>query len=397
LFHVVVDNDDTASKVLEIMLREKTGRVTFMPLNRLKPKNPSIPTSDDAIPLLDQLEYDEAHEKAFQQVFGKTCVCHNLTIAAAYVKSHGINTITLDGDKVDRKGALTGGYHDVRWSRIDTIKNVQTWRERHSEESKKSKATKARIVELDQEIAQVSGRLTVLNLQQNQIREARDSVQSEGVAYMREKQRLEDRIAKLEQSIEELEQELQSSDEKIKSYKQELGTPLVEGLTQQEEALLDSLAKEVEQRTKQVAELAKEKNAMEGKKVTTEIELNEKLIKRRDELQARIESLNDVGVDESASTELLDTRARELRSLNTSIENVNNRVQRKYSHFSPQNPLLTYCCIMQRWSRKVTNWPPKFRPTKRRWRKYKGSSPKTVEIYPGSKRPLSGILPSVLC
>ncbi len=38
LFHVVVDNDETASRLLEVMNREKSGRVTFMPLNRLHPK-----------------------------------------------------------------------------------------------------------------------------------------------------------------------------------------------------------------------------------------------------------------------------------------------------------------------------------------------------------------------
>ncbi|KAH9913356.1 hypothetical protein B0H21DRAFT_896218 [Amylocystis lapponica] len=137
LFHIVVDNDDTASKVLEIMIREKTGRVTFMPLNRLKPTIPPTPNAQDAIPLLDKLRYDQAHAKALEQVFGKTCVCRDLTIAAAYVKSHGINTITLDGDRVDRKGSLTGGYHDVRRSRIEAIKSVISWKAKHKTDSER--------------------------------------------------------------------------------------------------------------------------------------------------------------------------------------------------------------------------------------------------------------------
>ncbi|KAG6827739.1 hypothetical protein H0H93_015376, partial [Arthromyces matolae] len=72
LFHVVVDTDETASKVLDIMMKEKTGRVTFMPLNRLKPKNPPTPNAQDAEPLINKLQYDPKFEKAFQQVFGKT-------------------------------------------------------------------------------------------------------------------------------------------------------------------------------------------------------------------------------------------------------------------------------------------------------------------------------------
>ncbi|KZV71254.1 RecF/RecN/SMC protein [Peniophora sp. CONT] len=74
LFHVVVDTDQTASKVLDVMLKERTGRVTFMPLNRLHPKNPPLPNAQDAIPLLDKLRYTPQHARAFQQVFGKTCV-----------------------------------------------------------------------------------------------------------------------------------------------------------------------------------------------------------------------------------------------------------------------------------------------------------------------------------
>ena len=34
LFHVVVEDDETVSRLLEVMNREKSGRVTFMPLNR---------------------------------------------------------------------------------------------------------------------------------------------------------------------------------------------------------------------------------------------------------------------------------------------------------------------------------------------------------------------------
>ena len=103
-----MDTDETASRVLDIMLKEKTGRVTFMPLNRLKPRDVAYPNAPDAIPLIEKLQFDPRYEKAFKQVFGKTCVCRDLYIAAAYVRSHNLNTITLDGDKVDRKGSLTG-------------------------------------------------------------------------------------------------------------------------------------------------------------------------------------------------------------------------------------------------------------------------------------------------
>lgn len=51
LFHVVVDTDETASRVLDIMSQEKKGRCTFIPLNRLRPKNIEYPQANDALPM----------------------------------------------------------------------------------------------------------------------------------------------------------------------------------------------------------------------------------------------------------------------------------------------------------------------------------------------------------
>jgi structural maintenance of chromosome 3 (chondroitin sulfate proteoglycan 6) len=62
---VVVDNEETASKLLD---KEKAGRVTFMPLNRLKSHNVSYPKADDAIPMIGKLKFDKAYIMAFEQV-----------------------------------------------------------------------------------------------------------------------------------------------------------------------------------------------------------------------------------------------------------------------------------------------------------------------------------------
>lgn len=49
LFHIVVDTDETASKVLDAMVRRRAGRVTFMPLNRLRVNPVTYPQTDDAV------------------------------------------------------------------------------------------------------------------------------------------------------------------------------------------------------------------------------------------------------------------------------------------------------------------------------------------------------------
>jgi len=223
-----------------------------------------VPDEEDCEPLLQKLRYDSKYEKALQQVFGKTCVCKDLTIAASYVRSHGINTITLDGDKVDRKGALTGGYHDVRRSRIEGIKSVTTWRAKHEADRKRSDDTKQAISRLEQEITALAGKITILNGQQGQIRESRDRIMEDGVSLNREREKMKERIVKLEMDVDELEMEQHSLLTKIKDYRQELASPMSNGLTREEEALIVALGKEVERKKKEILEFTKMRNQVDN-------------------------------------------------------------------------------------------------------------------------------------
>jgi structural maintenance of chromosome 3 (chondroitin sulfate proteoglycan 6) len=346
LFHVVVDTDNTASQVLDIMLKEKTGRVTFMPLNRLKPKHPAPPNAQDAIPLIDKLRFDNSLVKAFQQVFGKTCVCRDLTIAASYVKSHGINTITLDGDKVDRKGALTGGYHDIRRSRIEAVKDVQSWRSKYEADEQKSKEVKAAITQIEQQITRVVGEISVITSRQNQTRDSRERLLEEGNSLTRHIERQRERVLRLESEVDDLEADLTSLSAKLETLRTELAGPMTAGLTSEEKDMIDVLGREVERRRKDVVEMGRAKNAvrhpsrisplyvtyfvftdqLEGRKNALEIELNEKLKRRRDELQSALEALDVAENDGSQSVDNLAIRTRELKNLHTSIATLQERI-----------------------------------------------------------------------
>ncbi|KAL4070010.1 RecF/RecN/SMC [Scleroderma yunnanense] len=327
LFHVVVDSDETATKVLDVMLKEKTGRVTFMPLNRLKPKSPSLPPNQDALPLIDKIRFDGIHQKAFQQVFGKTWVCRDLTVAAAYVKSHGVNTITLDGDKVDRKGALTGGYYDVRRSRIEAIKNVAIWKTKYDADKKRSEEVKSAITTTDQEITRITGKIQVLTIQQAQARESRENYLQDWNSLNRERERLEARLLSLEAEINDLETELSGTTARLQGYHEELSSPLIKALTDEEANLMDTLGIEVEERRRQVLELANSRTEVDGRKNLLEIELNESLRRRHRELQSKLEILGEADSEGRAPGQTLESRRRELKSLSASITAATKRSQ----------------------------------------------------------------------
>lgn len=100
LFHIVVDTDETAAQILGLLNKSRSGRVTFMPLNRLNPSTVDMPVTQDVMPLINQLEFDEQFRPAVAQIFGKTLVCRKLHVAAEYARTMNLNCVTLNGDQV---------------------------------------------------------------------------------------------------------------------------------------------------------------------------------------------------------------------------------------------------------------------------------------------------------
>ncbi|KAH7098435.1 RecF/RecN/SMC protein [Auriculariales sp. MPI-PUGE-AT-0066] len=325
MFHVVVDTDATAQKVLDIMLREKTGRVTFMPLNRLKPKPQTFPAGGDVVPLIDKLDYAAEVDKAMRQVFGRTAVCRDLAVAAAYVRSHGLNTITLDGDKVDRKGALTGGYVDARRSRLDATRAVRTWSTRHSEAAQKLAEVKTRVAQLDANMTTLQGEAGAINERLSKLRKAGEVERDELTFLAREGERLREKQRKDESVRAEVNAELKAHQAKREAYEAELRSPMERRLTADEENMLGRLEQEVESTKTQLLEFKKARSELGSKRDMLEIDLNENLRRRRDELRARLDVMvvGERGEVDSSSDEAvadLDSRQRELKALEASID-----------------------------------------------------------------------------
>jgi len=105
---VVCDTDQIAADAIRYLKDERLGRVTFLPLNKLKP--PQLPPNketgivDYAVNLLD---YDPAYDKAFAVALGSTVVVDSLDRARKLIGKYRM--VTLDGELLEKSGAMTGG------------------------------------------------------------------------------------------------------------------------------------------------------------------------------------------------------------------------------------------------------------------------------------------------
>ncbi|MEM5815164.1 MAG: AAA family ATPase [Candidatus Aenigmatarchaeota archaeon] len=113
LYDIVVENEDVAITCIEFLKRERIGRATFLPLNKIKPqefKEKELLEREGVLGLASKLIFfDRKFQPAIEFVFGNTLIVDNLETA----KNIGIGKVrmvTLDGDLIERSGAMTGGY-----------------------------------------------------------------------------------------------------------------------------------------------------------------------------------------------------------------------------------------------------------------------------------------------
>ncbi|MDX1918946.1 MAG: chromosome segregation protein SMC [Candidatus Caenarcaniphilales bacterium] len=111
---IVVEDDQTASDLIEFLRNQKLGRATFLPLNKLRPasdlhlsdslkrKHPTL--IDYAINLIG---CEDLYYNAFAYAFGSTVIVKDLEGARGLIGQYRM--VTLQGDLLEKTGAMTGG------------------------------------------------------------------------------------------------------------------------------------------------------------------------------------------------------------------------------------------------------------------------------------------------
>lgn len=316
LFHYVVDNDETATRVMEILNTERAGRITFMPLNRLKPKVANFPNAQDARPLMSLMNYDPMFEKAVQQVFGKAIIAQNLSIAAQYARTHGLTAVTPEGDRSDKKGALTGGYHDIRSSRLKATKAVTSAREKFEDIRAESHDIKRKIEKIDQTITKSVGDVQRLeqrkNQGQNQQRLQRQELRQKLEMLSRKKDDLD---AKKKQEA-TIASNVKSLSDQQTAYQTELNSDFKKALTTAEESQLANLTTSIQQLRVEYNNLSASRAEIETRKADLEVRLNSSLRPQLLALEA------DEGDSEATTSASLKAKRAELARLTKDLNSV---------------------------------------------------------------------------
>ncbi|KAK2701084.1 hypothetical protein QWA68_000164 [Fusarium oxysporum] len=295
LFHYVVNNADTATYLADTLYRQQGGRVTFMPLAQLRPRQIKLPRSNDAVPLLSKINYNEEYEKAFQQVFGKAVVCPNLTVASQYARSHGVDGITPEGDTTNKRGAMTGGYIDPRKSRLHAVQAVNKWRDEYERLLAQSRDIRKQTERKDQEITAAMSDLQKAN---ERLRQAVDGFEPLKHELINKSKHLEKELSHLDAAIKRrdaVEKNMNSFLEDLAAHEAELRSDFKKTLTAAEERQLEELGTSTQELQKQWNELSRARRDLERQKQLLEVDL-------RQNLQMKLDQLNSQAFEDSTGS-----------------------------------------------------------------------------------------------
>ncbi len=294
---VVAETDGDAAYAIDYLKRSQIGRATFLPLNKLDrgslPSKPNRPGVIDYA--LNLVEFDPKFFGAFWYVFRDTLVVETLSDARELMGRYRM--VTLDGDLVEKSGAMTGGHYRSRMKfAAEEGSRLVEFSEKISSAEKERSLQMDKLDSIEEEISRISRDVEELNkaiskktFRLDEIQSARPrleksiserrerlvQMESESLTY-------KERLDSLEGEIRTVETSLKEHQEKISQIEASLEGSEIPELTRQADAAEVEI-KRLQERLAQIdAEILKDKIREDSN-----AERLKELQERRDALEAQ--------------------------------------------------------------------------------------------------------------
>ncbi|KAB1226909.1 Structural maintenance of chromosomes protein 3 [Morella rubra] len=287
LFHVVVENDEISTKIIKHLNSLKGGRVTFIPLNRVRAPHISYPQSSDVVPLLKKLKFSPNYTPAFAQVFARTVICRDLDVATRVARTDGLDCITLEGDQVSKKGGMTGGFYDHRRSKLKFMNMIV--RNKNSL-NMKEKELEELILHIDQKITELVSEQQKTEAKRTHDKSELEQLKQDITNANKQKQLITKALENKEKSLADVRTQIDQLRASMAMKRAEMGTELIDHLTPEEKNLLSRLNPEIADLKEKLITCKTERIETEARKAELETNLTTNLKRRKQELEAIISS-----------------------------------------------------------------------------------------------------------
>ncbi|MDJ0901067.1 MAG: AAA family ATPase [Xenococcus sp. MO_188.B8] len=269
LGYIVVESDRVGAEGIELLKRQRAGRATFLPLNKIKaPPQANMATMRFGRGFIDLavnlVRCDSQYRNIFAYVFGHTVVFDTLDNARSLLGKHRI--VTLEGEILEISGAMTGGSSSsrssLRFGKVTT------------NESREADALKARLSEIESILSNNDLRISQ---QSNQIKKLTESL-TEAKQFHREKQLV---LQQLEKEIKQLTSQQEQLTQQVANHHQER-----DNIQSRSQLLSDTIPgqeTQLQQLQQRLNELEESHDQSEWQQVQTAIKAQEQDLQTKEE------------------------------------------------------------------------------------------------------------------
>ena len=318
LANVVVDDDQVGQRCIEYLKSRGAGRATFLPITEMQ--NRSLPSPPDRPGVVDfaynLVDFDPEYAGVFSYVLGDTLVVEDIETARDLMGEFRL--VTLDGDLVEKSGAMTGGSSSGS---------------RYSFEGSGGKLERvaARIEDLEddrqelrEELRDVEDRLEDARDRESEAADQVREIESEIEKRQRKIEAAENEVERLREEIEEIEDEREAVSDQMDELEAEIAEQ--NETIADIEATIEELEAEVEESelpelTARAESIREDIDDLEARKGDLDAELNELTLEKEyaedaiDDLHEDIEAAQERKADAEEAIESFEAQIAEKEEL----------------------------------------------------------------------------------
>jgi len=195
--HIIVEDENAATKAIDFLKRNRAGRATFLPLTTIKARTISsqnqdaIAASPGFLGMADDLvTFDSRLEAIFKNLLATTAIFDTVEHARAAARQvrYQVRMVTLDGTELRTGGSYAGGANRQNNS-IFIKPELEQLQKEIAEEEASLRSEEASLKSLQDEMARLTERLEAIKSQGEQ---ARIQEQGLSLAYQQTSQQVEE-------------------------------------------------------------------------------------------------------------------------------------------------------------------------------------------------------------
>ena len=195
--HIIVEDEESATKAIDFLKRNRAGRATFLPLTTIKARTISsqnkvaIAASPGFLGMADELvAFDKRLEAIFKNLLATTAIFDSVEHARAAARqvNYQVRMVALDGTELRTGGSYAGGANRQNNS-IFIKPELEQLQKEIAEEEANLRSEEASLKSLQDEMATLTERLETIKSQGEQ---ARIQEQSLYLAYQQTSQQVEE-------------------------------------------------------------------------------------------------------------------------------------------------------------------------------------------------------------